>query len=160
MGKRKQDDRTYAYLLEKADLVYKFAMLYSDYISQKQDYGTDCLVNMVEVHTLTSIEENPGLTITQLAALWNRTRGAISQTATRLEKKGLIVRKKQEGNAKNVLLYVTEEGRLLSLAHKQHDIDNVSETLTHLRKTCTEQELEAFFKVVTRYIQLFEEDAL
>jgi DNA-binding MarR family transcriptional regulator len=143
------------YLLEKANLVYKFAILYNDYISEIHDYGTGPCINMVEVHTLTSIEENPSITITQLAEMWHRTKGAISQTATKLEKKELIVKKKQKDNAKNVYLYVTEQGKELSMAHKKYDITNVRETLVTLGKTCTQEEIYIFFKVLSHFINLF-----
>ena len=77
----------FSQLNEKADLVYRFASLYNDYMSEKHDYGTGHLINMVEVHTLTAIEENPGITISQLALMWHRTNSALSQTATKLEKR-------------------------------------------------------------------------
>jgi DNA-binding MarR family transcriptional regulator len=144
-----------SYLLDKANMVYKFAMLYNDYMSEKRDYGTGLHINMVEVHTLTSIEENPGITITRLAEICRRTKGAVSQTATKLEEKKLIVRKKRKGNARNVFLYVTKEGLELSLAHKRYDEGNVTETLRELKKSCTDQEIESFFKVISLYIELF-----
>lgn len=74
-------------LNDRANLLYKFAMLYSDYVAENQDYGTGDLISMVEVHTLTAIEDNPGISVTELALMWNRTKGAISQTVTKLEKK-------------------------------------------------------------------------
>ena len=92
----------FSQLNEKADLVYKFASLYNDYMAEKHDYGTGQLINMVEVHTLTAIEENPGITISQLASMWRRTNSALSQTATKLEKRGFIIRKKDPNNARNL----------------------------------------------------------
>ncbi|WP_260399874.1 helix-turn-helix domain-containing protein [Peribacillus simplex] len=50
---------------------------------------------MVEVHTLTVIEENPGITVTEVALEWNRTKGPVSQIITKLEKRSLIIRKKR-----------------------------------------------------------------
>lgn len=80
-------DLIFKQLNDKANLLYKFVMLYGDYVAENQDYGTGELINMVEVHTLTAIEENPGVNISELANMWNRTKGAISQTATKLEKR-------------------------------------------------------------------------
>lgn len=142
-------------LNEKANLLYKFAILYSDYTGENQDYGTGELINMVEVHTLTAIEDNPGINVTQLALIWNRTKGAISQTATRLEKKGLIERRRNSKNSKIVELFPTEKGIRLSQAHKQFDSIEVSKTLDELlRAGCTSEELDAFFKVITKYINI------
>ena len=81
-------------LNQKANAVYNFVMLYSGYMSERHNYGVGIPINMVEVHTLTAIEENPGITISQLASLWQRTNSALSQTATKLEKKGYVIRRK------------------------------------------------------------------
>ncbi|WP_076983037.1 MarR family transcriptional regulator [Bacillus siamensis] len=51
---------------------------------------------MVEVHTLTVTEENPGITVTEAALKRNRTRGAVSQIISKLEKRDLIIRKKSQ----------------------------------------------------------------
>ena len=126
-------------------------MLYSDYVAQNQDYGTGELVNMVEVHTLTAIEDNPGINVSELALMWNRTNGAISQTVTKLEKKGYIERRKMEGNAKVVLLFPSEKGVRLSQAHKFYDSVEVSKTMNELLLSgCTIEEIDAFFRVVTK----------
>lgn len=81
---------------------------YNDYINTARDYGTDEIFHMVEVHTLTVIEENPGITVTEAALKRNRTRGAVSQIISKLEKRDLIIRKKEGRNAKNVHQYATE----------------------------------------------------
>ena len=58
---------------------------------------------MVEVHTLTIMEENPGIIVTEVALEWNHTKGDVSQTITKLENRGLIVRNKAENNAKKYI---------------------------------------------------------
>ena len=148
-------DTAYQQLLSRADLVYKFATLYSDYLSENQDYGTGQLVTMVEVPTLSAIEANPGITVTELAQMNNRTKGAISQTVSKLEKKGLIRREKRDGNAKTVLLFCTPAGKELSGRHMANDVSEVTQTMAELLRNCTMQELDAFFKVMTYYIKLF-----
>jgi DNA-binding MarR family transcriptional regulator len=142
-------------LNDKANLLYKFVMLYSGFVAENQDYGTGELINMVEVHTLTAIEENPGINISELANMWARTKGAASQTATKLENRGLIERRKLTGNAKSVLLFPTEKGIQLSQAHKRYDAVEVSKTLDELISIgCTAQEIDTFFKVVEKYIEI------
>ena len=78
----------YNELNTKASIIYKFVTTYSDYIKKPHDYGTGEIISMVEVHILTIIEENPGITVTEVALGWNRTKGAISQTISKLEKRG------------------------------------------------------------------------
>ena len=104
---------------------------------------------------LLRIAENPGINISELAAMWNRTNGAISQTATKLEKSGYIIRRKQPGNKKFVELYPTEKGITLSQAHMRYDAIEVSKTMNQLLNSgCTASEIDTFFKVVEKYCEI------
>lgn len=140
----------------KANIIYKFVMNYSDYIKSARDYGTGEIINMVEVHTLTVIEENPGITVTEVALEWNRTKGAVSQIISKLEKRGLIKRKKEVGNARIVHLYVTEKGNLLSKAHKEYDINELIWADKTLRKSFTSEEINVFYNVMQKYTELLD----
>jgi DNA-binding MarR family transcriptional regulator len=131
-------------------------MNYNDYIKTARDYGTGEIINMVEVHTLTLIEENPGITVTEVALEWNRTKGAVSQIITKLEKRDLIIRKKEAGNAKNVHLYVTDKGKLLSIAHKDYDIKELTRADKTLRNSFTTEEINVFYKVMQKYTELLD----
>ena len=54
-------------LLEKAEMLYKFVDLFMDYENTPRDYGFGIEMNMAEVHMLSYIDANPGITITELA---------------------------------------------------------------------------------------------
>lgn len=144
-------------IVANADSLYEFVTKYSAYMATTNDYGTGEWVSMVEVHLLTHIEENPGVTPTQLAKLWVRTKGAISQQVKKLEEKGLVEKRKLEGNAKTVRLYPTPKGAELSAAHKLYDMADITQTLQLLLKTCTIQEISAFYKVIKAYDQLLDQ---
>ena len=147
-------------LNELSDDLYKFVMLYRDYMNDTHDYGSGDMLSMVEIHTLTAIDDNPGITINQLAKMWHRTNGAISQTATKLEAKDYITRKKMNGNAKNIHLFTTPKGKALSDKHKMYDSAEVAETVKELmyKHSCSADEVDAFFKVIKVYIDLLEEE--
>lgn len=149
-----QRNAKYHELDAKANIIYKFVMTYNDYIKTAHDYGTEETINMVEVHTLTVIEENPGITATEVALEWNRTKGAVSQIIAKLEKRGLIIRKKEDNNAKNVHLYVTDRGELLSKAHKTYDIKELTWADETLHNSFTTEEINAFYKVMQQYTEL------
>jgi DNA-binding MarR family transcriptional regulator len=151
-----QNNDGYYELDEKANIIYKFVMIYSDYIKTARDYGTGEIINMMEVHTLTVIEENPGITVTEVALEWNRTKGAVSQILSKLEKRGLIIRKKEAGNAKTVHLYVTDKGKILSNAHKDYDIKELTWADKTLHKSFTTEEINAFYTVMQKYTELME----
>ena len=149
-----QRNAKYHELDAKANIIYKFVITYNDYIKTAHDYGTGEIINMVEVHTLTVIEENPGITVTEVALEWNRTKGAVSQIIAKLEKRSLIIRKKEDGNAKNVHLYVTERGELLSKAHKAYDIKELTWANKILRNSFTTEEIDVFYKVMQQYTEV------
>nr|WP_319489662.1 MarR family transcriptional regulator [uncultured Caproiciproducens sp.] len=155
---REDLDRLYRELNARADKLYKFVLLYNDYIHTQRDYGTGQEIGMIEVHTLTYIEENPGTTITELAKDWNKTKGAISQTVKKLVESGLVTRKMKENNSKTVLLYATEEGARLSIAHKMYDLVDIAQTTEELMMKCTSEEIDTFYKVIDVYITLFKHD--
>lgn len=143
--------------LEKANLVYKFVMLYRHYMSESHDYGTGELANMVEVHTLTMIVENPGICVPELAAVWRRSNSALSQTTARLERKGYITRQRDPDNGRCVHLQPTAKGQALSDAHKAYDAATVESTLEDLSHCCRTRDIEKFFKVMECYVKLLEE---
>jgi len=154
MENKEQIDREYRRLSSRADALYQFVMLYNEYIHAARDYGTGELISMVEVHTLTMIADQPGITVNELAKQWRRTKGAVSQNVTKLDNKGLISRQRSEKDSRHVHLYVTEKGQQLSDLHKEYDVDDVIKTQNNLLKKCTEEELAAFYKVLEIYNEL------
>lgn len=138
----------------KANIIYKFVTTYNDYIKKPHDYGTGEIINMVEVHILTIIEENPGITVTEVALEWNRTKGAISQTITKLENRGLIERKKEDNDAKSIHLYATKKGIILSQAHKTYDIKELTSANKILSESFTLKEIDIFYKIMNKYTEL------
>ena len=155
---KKLIDQTYAEFSRYADELYEFVICYNDYIYQAHDYGNGDPIKMVEVHTLTMIEDHPGITVSELAKLWRRTKGTVSVNVTALEQKGYIYRQKEGNNAKVVHLYPTEKGVELSTIHKAYDNLDIAQTQRDLLKHCTRQDLDSFYKVVHIYLQLLTED--
>ncbi|MEG1720339.1 MAG: MarR family transcriptional regulator, partial [Pseudoflavonifractor sp.] len=114
-------DATYTELNRYANEIYEFVIKYNEYIYQARDYGNGDPMKMVEVHTLSMIEDHPGITVSELAKLWMRTKGTVSVNVSTLEQKGYIYRQKEGNNAKVVHLYLTPEGVELSTIHKSYD---------------------------------------
>lgn len=147
-------DATYTQLSRYADEIYEFVMQYNDYIYQARDYGNGDPIKMVEVHTLTMIEDHPGITVSELAKLWRRTKGTVSVNVSTLEAKGYIYRQKEGNNAKVVHLYPTPAGVELSTIHKAYDNLDILQTQSDLLKSCTREELDNFYKVLHAYLLL------
>lgn len=108
-----------------ADIGDRYQHVGQDYYKELHDYGTGELYTSTEVHTVTRIEENPGITATQIAEATFRTKSAVSQMIAKLEAKGLVYREKNPNNGKQHFLYVTPKGKHLSLCHKAYDENTI-----------------------------------
>ncbi len=154
-GEHESIDEIFHRLNAKADILYRLVMWLSDYMSKANDYGTGQLMNMVEIHTLTAIEENPGITVTEISKTWNKTKGAVSQTVTKLASKGFVSKVKLPENAKTVLLFPTESGKTLSKAHKTSDAIDLTKGMEYLLKKHTMEEIDVFYRVANTYLEMF-----
>ena len=151
-------DTTFRRLSEKADMLYFFVALYSNYIGKVRHYGIGPEMTMTEAHMLNSIALTPGATVTELARRWERTTGAVCQTLAKLDKKGLIERKKAQNNSKNVLLYPSELGFAVNRAHMMYDIADITETTNELLQHFTMDEIDNFNKVLGVNLELIRKD--
>ncbi len=86
--------------------------------SRARTFGTSTELYHSEIHMLQCIAENPELHISGLARLLGVTRGAASQTAKRLERKGMIVKESSPGDNKKIILRLTAEGQKAAKNHK------------------------------------------
>ena len=100
-------------------------------------------------------EDHPGTSSGELIQYWDKTKGTISQILTRLE---LIEKRKKEGNAKNLYLYVTQEGSRVSKAHKMYDILDITKIMSQLQEKCSAEEIEAFYHVISVYNEVIKKD--
>lgn len=121
------------------------------------DYGTGEVYNSVEVHTLSYIADYPGISASEIARDWNRTKGAVSQIIKKLASRGLISRHKKEGNDKTVCLYVTEEGEKLDAAHRAYDTRNYERFLVLMEDHFSKEAIEEAFHVMDVWNDLSKE---
>lgn len=153
-------NETYTNLNNKYHKLYQFVMNYSEYIYSRHDYANNKVpLTMVEVHTLSYIEDHPGVTATELVAYWEKTKGAISQVLSKLEKTGLITKETTATNAKTKHLYITDKGVQISQTHKRFDIQDIQETMTKLNEQCSAEEINAFLKVIAIYNDMLKNEA-
>lgn len=138
-------------LMEKANIIYDFVDLFTQYENTVRDYGGDNFLTMNEVHMLTYIERNPGITASDVARNFRRSRGFISQCITKLDSNWYITRVPQENDAKKKSIFVTQKGKDLCMLHSQFDEKNLAKTYNYLRRDCTHNEIEAFYKVMDVY---------
>lgn len=142
----------------RVDILNRFVLLYNSYITVPRDYGTGSAVSTVEAHILANIDNHPGITVTELARKWQRTKGAISQTVSKLESKGYVCRERKATDAKVFHLYTTDAGKALCHAHLLYDKEHIAQTLALLSGDgCTPEDFDAFYRVLssfTRHLSL------
>lgn len=88
--------------------------------NKPKDFGCGELLYPAEVHTLSTIYENPALSMTELAGILGVTKGAVSQMITRLDKKGLISKGFAPGSDKQRMLTLTKKGNVAYQGHLEH----------------------------------------
>ena len=104
-------------LQQLIDLFLKILHLYSVIGRKPKDYGTGDLLYFSELHTIAVLARNDDVNMTRLAEIMGVTKGAISQTITKLAHKNLIV-KTNMNNRKEVNLNLSGKGRKVLKAQK------------------------------------------
>jgi DNA-binding MarR family transcriptional regulator len=106
--------------MNKKNLTYERLMHILDEVLTKvellhtpsHDFGTGIPLYRKEIHTLQTIGRHPKINVTALAEYMGVTKGAVSQTVTRLIKKGMIRKQYAEASKKEVVLELTDLGRV------------------------------------------------
>ena len=91
--------------------------------SAPMEFGTGVALYKTEIHTIRAIGENPGINVTRLAQHMGVTKGAVSQTANKLVRKGLVTKTRSADDAKEVLLELTDLGWTGFHSHEQFHMD-------------------------------------
>ena len=146
-------DNAYRKVTARANMLYEFVILYHNYIYSQHTYEAENC-NMIEIHTLTYIDDCPGITATQLSKIWHKSKSAISQTVKKLIEAGYVEKRYMENNEKTARLYVTEKGKRLSSVHKAYDVSDITQTTAYLVEQCSEADLDAFYRIIEQYTKL------
>lgn len=95
-------------------VIYSFI----DIDKKSRFFGTDEQLSNAEIHMIKAIKANEDIHITGLAKQLGVTKGAVSQIAGRLEKKGLLTKEKDIYNQSKLILRLTLKGET---AHNNHE---------------------------------------
>jgi DNA-binding MarR family transcriptional regulator len=86
-------------------------------MKQPKKFGTDKLLYSSEIHTLDMIDKHPGITVTELADRQGIFKSALPKVIHKLIQKDLVYRYQETGNKKNILLELTDKGRIAVQHH-------------------------------------------
>ena len=140
------------------DTFYTLVMDSYENFTTAHDYGNGEKISMTEIHTLTLIADHPGILSSEVARMWNRTRSAATQNINRLHKRGWVEKRRENGNKKQLHLYVTPQGQALSDLHKKYDTAMLHQTVHNLLRFHSPEELWTTFEVMRTGIRLMEEN--
>ena len=115
-----------------------------------REYGTGVPLHGGEIHTIQAIGKSLGVNVTQLAEEMRVTKGAVSQMVSKLVRKGMVRKVRAQDNAKEVLLNLTELGRIGLRNHDKFDM----EILESVREYCgsdLETKLCTYLSVMTDF---------
>lgn len=119
-------------------------------------YGKNHNLYHSERHMLDKIGDNPEMNITEFAHAVGVTKGAISQTAKKLEAKGVVRRYKKGSNDKEVFIELTKAGRDIYKKHKEINEETIRPLYEELKKYPTEKVdfLVTFFKWLDEFLDI------
>lgn len=125
---------------ELMETMYESSRLIHLYESIPRTYGTEDELFMVEVHTLDLIGRHGKITTSEIAEINNRTTSAASQMVEKLIKKDLAFKYRNPNNQRELIIELTEKGKIVYAYHKELD---AVEYHKHL-KTLEEYTIEDF----------------
>ena len=111
-----------------------------------------------ELHLMGVIEANKGINATKMAVELGITKGAVSQTLTRLEKKGILYKTKDHRNKNELTAHFTELGKdvlenhFISRLSFQKEYEQYLTTLTNKEKKVISQFLSNIEGFVDRLV--------
>ena len=113
-----------------------------------------------EIHLIECIGKHQGANVTEISNILGNTRGAVSQMAKKLEKKGLIVKTKRGDNNKEIILQLSKEGDEIFLEHEKFHESLYKDILSTLDSSSDEniEFVENIFKSIEKHIDQYEKD--
>lgn len=138
---------------ESQDAAYE---LMSEYDSLPHCYGSEVLYQ-AEAYIVNLVGRHPGITVTQLAEILNRTTSACSQIVRKLKAKGFVEQIRNPSNNRLYNLELTEAGAQVFQAHAAFNRECQQKTF-ELLKDFTDEELLIHLRVQNKLNQAYQDD--
>ncbi len=102
---------------EMLESFFRLSRKFLEAMKQPNKFGTDRLLYSSEIHTLEMIGKYPGITVTELADRQGISKSALPKIIHKLIQKDLVYRYQETNNKKNILLELTDKGRIAVQHH-------------------------------------------
>ena len=124
-----------------SNLLLDIAFTFERIKREIKHFGTDQYLHGAEIGMIAAIHEDEGIHVTGLAQKMGITKGAVSQTLKKLERKGMIVKETDELNQSRLVLRLTEKGMVACRNHEQMH-QKFKEAVTDLLKSAGNDRLD------------------
>lgn len=151
----KQDERSKLFL-ELIQIFDKGCHYVNVYNAQLHDYN-GVILYQAESQFINRIGGSPGITITELAEIYNKSVSACSQLMRRMKRKGWVYQERNPNNNRKYGLYLTKEGEGIYYRHLNFEEACYSRTLAMLN-AFSEEQLENYIAIQKQLNIAFELD--
>lgn len=112
-----------------------------------------------EIHLIECIGKHRESNVTEMAEILGRTKGAVSQMAVKLEKKGLCIKEKHGNNNKEIILSLTQEGQRVFEEHEKLHNDLYRDIASALDEIDEKSfnEIESILGITEKYLDEYKE---
>lgn len=107
-----------------------------------------------EIHLIEAIGKHPDANVTDLAKVLGNTKGAVSQMAAKLEKKGLICKTRRADNDKDIILTLKEDGWFVFKEHEKLHADLYAELEQYANEL---EQAKVLMDVVEKHLNIYKE---
>lgn len=122
---------------------------------EAKSYGIPEKLYTVEIHIIAVIGRNPGILQRDICKEIGVTKGRISIIIRKLEKKGLVIKSKNESDKREMPLELTEKGQIAYHNHEEKEkiiLDEVNKLL----ESCSKEELNKAGNIFEQLLKIMQ----
>lgn len=130
--------------------IYSVIQIISNRANLPQDFGVGHKLYTAQIHIISVIGEKPGCSPLELSQKLNITKGAVSQTLSKLEKMELIEKRKGGQYPNRIQIYLTSSGEQVLEEHQSHHARKLEKLYAMMESTSKEEEqaIEKFLETL------------
>lgn len=117
----------------------------TEYDGLLHDYN-GVILYQAESQIIKVVGNQPGITASELAKIFNKTSSACSQLIRKLKKKGWLQQKRNENNNREYNLTLTKEGKIIYKHHQEFE-DACYERTFSMLKGISIEDMRAYIKI-------------
>ena len=126
---------------------------FNEYDRKTRNFGTDTVLHLSEIHLIEFIGDHGGFCVSEIARETGVTKGAVSQTLKRLERKRFVLKPADPENRSRRVVFLTEKGRTAYAGHrKYHEQINLLVSRSLVEKT--QEEIDIIYDFLDRLERL------